>query len=203
MILYGYPKSRSQRAVWALEEVGAQYEYRKVELLQGEGRKPPYIGINPGGKVPALVDGDLTLTESVAICTYLGDKFPDANLTPEPRTADRARYTQWCSFVISELEQPLWTMAKHKFAMPEKYRVAAMMETALWEFSVAAKVLDQQLGDKTYIVGEHFTAADVLVAHTLKWARAFQVPIASERLNQYADRMLARPACQRAEQREA
>ena len=203
LTVYGFPNSRSLRAVWALEEAGAQYEYHKIELMQGEGCKPPYIEINPGGKVPALVDGDLTLTESAAICTYLGDKFPASGLTPPAGTKERALYNKWCFFVIGELEQPLWTLAKHRFALPEKYRVPAVMDTALWEFSVAIKVLDEQFGDRPYIVGDHFTAADLLIGHTLGWARAFKVPVASERLNQYADRVLARPAKERAKNREA
>lgn len=203
LTVYGFPNSRSLRAAWALEEAGARYEYRKVELMQGEGRKPPYIEINPGGKVPALVDGDLVLTESAAICTYLGDKFPASGLTPPPGTNERALYNKWCFFVIGELEQPLWTLAKHRFVLPEKYRVPAVMDTALWEFSVAIKVLDEQFGDRPYIVGDNFTAADLLIGHTLGWARAFKVPVASERLNQYADRVLARPAMERAKNREA
>lgn len=203
LTVYGFPNSRSLRAVWALEEAGVQYEYHKIELMQGEGRKPPYVAINPGGKVPALVDGDLTLTESAAICTYIGDKFPASGLTPPAGTKERALYNKWCFFVIGELEQPLWTLAKHRFVLPEKYRVSAVMDTALWEFSVAIKVLDAQLGDRPFIVGDSFTAADLLIAHTLGWARAFKVPIASERLNQYADRMLARSARERAKNREA
>lgn len=203
LTVYGFPNSRSLRAVWALEEAGAQYEYHKIELMQGEGRKPPYVAINPGGKVPALVDGDLTLTESAAICTYIGDKFPASKLTPPVGSAERALYNKWCFFVIGELEQPLWTLAKHRFALPEKYRVPAVMDTALWEFSVALKVLDAQLGDHPYAVGGNFTVADLLIAHTLGWARAFKVPVASAQLNQYADRMLARPAMERASRREA
>ena len=203
LTVYGFPDSRSLRMVWALEEAGAQYEYHKIELMQGEGCKPPYIEINPGGKVPALVDGDLTLTESAAICTYLGDKFPASGLTPPAGTKERALYNKWCFFVIGELEQPLWTLAKHRFVLPEKYRMPAVMDTALWEFSVAIKVLDEQLGDRSYIVGDSFTAADLLIGHTLGWARAFKVPVVSERLNQYADRILARPARERAKNREA
>ena len=203
LAVYGFPNSRSLRAVWALEEAGAQYTYHKIELMQGEGRSPSFIEINPGGKVPALVDGDLTLTESAAICTYIGDRFPSSGLTPPPGTKQRALYDKWCFFVIGELEQPLWTLAKHRFVLPEKHRVPAVMDTALWEFSVALKVLDAQLGDRPYAVGDSFTAADLLIAHTLEWARAFKVPVASARLNQYADRILARSARERASKREA
>ncbi len=202
MKIFGFPNSRSARAVWALEEAGAAYEYIKVDLFKGEGRQPPYLDLNPGGKVPTLIDDDLVLTESAAICTYLGDKFPASSLVPSAGTPERARYEQWCFFVIGELEQPLWTMAKHRFALPEKRRVPMVIDTAIWEFSVAAKVLNTGLGDREFIVDGRFTAADILVAHTLGWARAFEVSLGHERLEAYADRLLSRPALARARARE-
>jgi glutathione S-transferase len=202
LTVFGFPNSRSARAVWALEEAGAGYDYVRVDLFKGEGRRPPYIDLNPGGKVPALKDGDFVLTESGAICTYIGDKFPASGLTPPANTQERARYHQWCFFVIGELEQPLWTMAKHRFALPEKRRVPAVIDTAVWEFGVAAKVLDAGLGDREFIVGDRLTAADIMLAHTLAWARAFEVPLGHERLQAYADRMLSRPAVARARARE-
>src|SRR6266581_3450699 len=76
--LYGCPTTRSTRAAWALEEAGAEYAYVRLDLSKGDGRQPAYLAINPGGKVPTLVDGDLRLTESAAICTYIGDNFPAA-----------------------------------------------------------------------------------------------------------------------------
>jgi glutathione S-transferase len=200
--VFGHPNTRSARVVWALEEIGVDYEYIKVDLLKGEGRKPAYLDLNPGGKVPTLIDGDFVLTESAAICTYLGEKFPASHLVPKAGTPEHARYNQWCFFVIGELEQPLWTMAKHRFALPEKRRVPAVIDTAIWEFSVAAKVLNSGLGDKDFSVGDHFTAADILIAQTLGWARAFAVPLDYERLTAYADRMLSRPALARARERE-
>jgi len=200
--VFGCPNTRSARVVWTLEEAGAAYDYVKVDLFKGEGRRPPYIDINPGGKVPTLIDDDFILTESAAICTYIGDKFPASGLTPEANTRERARYHQWCFFVIGELEQPLWTIAKHRFAIPEKRRVPMVLDTALWEFSVAAKVLAAGLGEREFIVGDRFTAADILIAQTLGWARAFQAPLGHDALEAYADRLLSRPALARARARE-
>ncbi|MFO1370939.1 MAG: glutathione S-transferase family protein [Candidatus Competibacteraceae bacterium] len=200
--VYGFPNSRSMRVVWTLEEVGAEYDYVKVDLRSGENFRSPFTALNPGGKVPALVDGDFVLTESAAICTYIGDQYPAAGLVPTASTRQRAQYHQWCSFVISELEQPLWTIGKHRFALPENRRVPAITDTALWEFSVAAKVLDKGLGDREFIVGDRFSIADILVAHTLAWAKAYKIPLGSERLDAYAGRLLARPALARAKARE-
>ncbi len=142
------------------------------------------------------------LTESGAICTYLGDRFPATGLTPQVGSRERARYNQWCYFVLSELEQPLWTIGKHTFALPEQRRAPVVLETARWEFSVAAKVLAEGLGRREFIVGNRFTAADILVAHTLGWAQAVKLPLEHDNLESYAARLLARPAWARARERE-
>ena len=202
LTIYGCANTRSSRAVLALEEVGAEYEYVPVNLMAGAGRQPDYLALNPGGKVPTLVDGEFILTESAAICTYIGDLFPSARLTPPVGTQDRAHYDQWCYFALSELEQPLWTIAKHTFALPERLRVPAVIETARWEFGIAAKVLAAGLGQREFIVGDRFTAADILLAHTLAWAQVVKLPLGHENLTAYAARLLARPAFVRARARE-
>ncbi len=198
MRFYGFPNTRSARALWALEEAGATYNYVHVDLLKGEARRTPFLEINPGGKLPALVDGNLILTESAAICIYIADKFPAAQLAPAHGTQERAKFNQWCFFAMSELEQPLWTLSKHTFALPEKYRVPAIMDTTRWEFARAANVLAAGLGEREYIVGDAFTVADILLANTLNWARSRSVEIQSATLNAYADRLLSRPAWQQA-----
>jgi len=203
MTLYGCPQTRSARAAWALEEAGAEYAYVAVDLMKGEGRAPDFQAINPGGKVPALADEGLTLTESAAICTYIGDRFPESGLTPPPGTAERAKYHQWCFFVIGELEQPLWTIAKHRFALPAEWRVPRIEPTARKEFEWALGVLEHGLGDQAYLLGDGFSAADILAAHTLNWARKGQVLPDSARLDAYLERTLSRPALARARQREA
>ena len=203
MKIFGFPNTRSARAAWALEEANADYDYVHVDLFKGEARQAPFLEINPGGKLPALIDGELTLTESGAICIYIADKYPAARLAPTHGSSERARFHQWCFFALSELEQPLWTLSKHKFALPEKYRVPAVMDTARWEFARAANVLAAGLADREYIVGDAFSAADILLANTLAWARLLNVEITHASLNAYADRMLTRPAHQRALKRES
>lgn len=202
LTVYGCVNTRSSRVLWALEEAGAEYEYVAVDLRSGAGWKPEYLVLNPGGKVPTLVDGELVLTESAAICNYIGDRYPASRLTPPVGSPERARYDQWCYFVLSELEQPLWTMAKHLFALPKPRRVPAVLDTARWEFAVAAKVLATGFGRREFIVGDHFTTADILIAHTLAWALAFELPLEHNYLKAYAERLLARPAWARVQERE-
>ena len=200
--LYGCANSRSLRAAWALEEAGAQYEYMAVDLFKGEGRSPQFLALNPAGKVPVLVDADLTLTESAAIVAHIGDRFPASGLMPSGSAA-RADCLRWMFYATTELEQPLWTIAKHRFALPKDKRVAGMDETARWEFSNAAKVLDEAFSQKEFICGSTFSGADILLGHTLAWARSAKVALDSPTLAAYLDRLYARPALTRAREREA
>lgn len=204
--LYGAPKTRSLRVAWMLEEAGLAYEYHRINLLAGEGRAPSYLEINPGGKVPALVDGDTVLTESAAICLHIASRVPDKGLVPALDSALGAECLRWCFFAIGELEQPLWTMTKHRFALPPKRRVPAVLETAVWEFQVAAKLFIEGLGARDFLVGDGFTVADVLVAHTLAWGRSAGVLEGFDGvdvLESYLERMYARQARVRAATREA
>lgn len=202
LTIYGCVNTRSTRVLWALEEAGAAYHYVAVDLRAGAAQQPDYLALNPGGKVPTLVDGDFILTESAAICSYIGDQFPASRLTPPAGSPQRAHYDQWCFFALSELEQALWTLSKHTFALPEARRVPAVLDTARWEFARAAKVLAKGLSAREWIVGDHFTVADLLIGQTLAWAQASKLPLEHANLSAYATRLLTRPAWTKARQRE-
>ncbi len=196
--LYGYPRSRSTRVAWMLEELDVDYEFIKVDLMKGGGQAAAYLNIHAGGKVPAIDDDGFVLTESGAIVTYLGDKWPALALVPEPKTKQRALYDEGCFFVLSELEQPLWTVGKHKFVFPKDKRVSAVFDVAHWEFVKACSALEKKLDGKEYALGNRFSAVDILIGHTLSWAKAFSVSSDSESLNDYRDRICARVSLGRA-----
>lgn len=200
--VYGHARTRSLRVCWALEEIGAEYRFIDVDLPSGAARREPFISLNPGGKVPVLLDDDLVLTESPAIVTYLGDQYAPGKLVPAVGTLLRARYEQWSYFAVTELEQPLWTMAKHRFALPEARRVPAMIDCAVWEFGRTLKTLEKGL-QGPYILGDAFSAADILLGHTLLWAQAFKLEMSSPTLLDYLQRLSLRPALARAMAREA
>ncbi|MEM8593326.1 MAG: glutathione S-transferase family protein, partial [Pseudomonadota bacterium] len=151
-----------------------------------------YLAINPQGKVPSMVDGDFVLTESAAIVNYIAHKNPSAQLIPEDGTKARARYDEMCYFIMTELEQPLWTAGKHKFALPEEVRVPAILDkTIAFEFAKAQKTLEVMLGDRPYAAGDVFTMADVLLYQTLEWAVAFKFQVTDAlfaRYQSYQDR---------------
>jgi len=201
--LYGYPNSRSTRITWLLEEIGLDYEYIKVDLMTGAGQAGEYLKIHADGKVPAIDDSGFVLTESAAIMSYLADKWPSSKMAPPPRTQQRAKYDEWNFFVLTELEQPLWTVGKHTFVFPEEKRVPAILQIAHWEFLKACKVLEKRLNGQEYALEEGFSVVDILVAQTLRWAKAFGVPSGSEQLDAYRDRICERPSFNRVINKEA
>ena len=195
--LYGFGQSRSFRCLWALEESGLPYNFKTMDVKAGEAKSKEYLSIHPEGKVPAIEDDGFILNESGAILNYIASKCPEKGLQPENNTRERALYDQTFFFVLSELEQPLWTVGKHKFALPEERRKPEIIETAVWEFSKALATLTNRLGSRTYIVGDSFTAADIMVAHTLNWAEMFKFSL-DDQLTAYKNHHYQRPACQRA-----
>src|SRR6186713_2954445 len=122
MKLYEFGPTRSIRVRWTLQELGVDFEPIRVNLLAGEHRRPEFLKINPAGKLPVLVDGDLVLTESVAIVLYLGEKYADKGLVPKG-LAQRAELNKWLLFAATELEQPLWRIARHTNIYPEDRRL--------------------------------------------------------------------------------
>ncbi len=202
IIVYSFPKTRGRRITWMLEELGEDYEFKLIPFGENGFKSEAFVKINPAGKVPAIQDGDLVLTESAAIVTYLGDKFSDKALIPVAGTAERGKHDQWSYFALTELEQPLWTIGKHKFALPEDKRVPAIFDTAEWEYQQALNLLDMGLADNKYILGDNFSAADILICHTLNWGTNFGQPIEQEKLKDYQQRVSSRDALQRAITRE-
>lgn len=171
--LFGSGQSRSFRALWALEEAGLDYDYQPVRI----GRRgangtqtEKYKQLNSQGKVPSLKHDDHVINESTAILNYIAALSPDRQLMPFKDIKQRAYYDEICSFVITELEQPLWTNTKHSFVLPKEHRIAEVLETAHWEFSKPVHALEAYLNDVDFVINNTFTMADILIAHTLQWA---------------------------------
>ena len=200
MKLYGMGKSRSFRALWALEEAGIEYEYVAVEFASsGENGalSEGYQKLNSQGKVPTLVDGDLVLTESGAILNYIAGNSTDLTLIPSNSLKRRARYDEIMFFVQTELEQALWSNGKHRFALPEEYRIKEMLTTATFEFNKAMATLEHLFDGEGYVAGEEFTMADVMLAHTLTWAESFKFDV-PEKFLTYRNKMYYRKGCKNA-----
>ncbi len=197
MKLYGMGQSRSFRALWALEEAGIDYEYVAIEFGSSEkngAASNDYRALNFESKVPTLEDGDLVLTESGAILNYIGANSPKLHLIPIDDLKRRAKYDEICCFVLTELEQGLWTNGKHRFALPEPQRVPDVLPTATWEFNKAIKTLQHTFDGEGFVLGDEFTMADVLLAQTLAWAERFEFDMPEELLT-YKNKMYYRSAC--------
>ncbi|WP_437850443.1 glutathione S-transferase family protein [Sorangium sp. So ce363] len=192
MKLYEFAPTRSIRVRWALQELGVEFETIQVNLRAGENRRPEFLKLNPAGKLPVLVDGDLVLTESVAIVLYLAEKYPDKGLLPaDPR--ERAKVNQWLLFAATELEQPLWRIARHEFLYPEDKRQPGDIPVAREDFKAMAAVLEKHMDQRQFVVGDSVTVADLVMAYTLDWANEAHLLDDFPQLRAYMDRMYARP----------
>ena len=199
LTLYHSAQSRSVRPRWLLEELGVPYETVRLNLQEGDQRKPEYLKINPNGTVPALVDDGVKLFESAAICEYLADKFPEKRLAPPPGTPARGYYYQWIHFGMSTLEPPLITIFLHTVMKPEAERLPQLVGPAREQLRGSLAVLDQALVGRTFVVGDDLTAADVVVGSTLAWAQMIGLLDASTPATAaYMGRLMGRPAFQRA-----
>jgi glutathione S-transferase len=185
---------RDLRPVWLLEELGADYEARYVDMQQGEHKTPAYREIHPLGKVPALDDGDLRLFESAAICTYLADKFQAKGLIPEPRTAERARFDQWMYFATASLEPIAVQIFSARVFGDSDADLAAALEEHGEKVKAMFAVLDDHLKDKDYVMGDKLSAVDIVVATAATYAELPEMIGDFPRLQAYLTRVRARPA---------
>jgi glutathione S-transferase len=192
MKLYEFAPTRSIRVRWTLQELGLDFEPITVNLLTGEHRSPAFLAINPAGKLPVLVDGDLVLSESVAIVLYLAEKYSDRGLTPTT-PADKGRFYQWLLFAATELEQPLWRISRHTAIYPEPRRLPADIRLAREDFSDVARIAEAHLRDRQYVVGNSATIADFVLAYTLDWAGEAHLLEQLPACRAYVERMYARP----------
>jgi glutathione S-transferase len=192
MKLYEFAPTRSIRARWALQELGVDFEPITVNLVAGEHRRPEFLEINPAGKIPVLVDGDLVLTESVAIVLYLAEKYRDRALIPAD-LRQRAEHNRWLLFAATELEQPLWRIARHTSLYPEHERLPGDVVLAGQEFKAMAGVLERHMHNRPFVMGESVTVADFVIAYTLDWANEVSLLDGYPKLLAYMERMYSRP----------
>ena len=192
MKLYEFGPTRSIRVRWTLQELGVPFEATTVNMLAGEHKSPAFLKINPAGKLPALVDGDLMLTESIAIVLYLAEKYPEKGLIPAG-LAQRAELYRWLLFAATELEQPLWRIARHTNVYPEEKRLSAEVALAREDFKPMAAVLEEHLKGRQFVMGKSVTVADFALAYTLDWANEIHLLDGFPQTKAYMERMYARP----------
>jgi glutathione S-transferase len=189
---YEFGPTRSIRVRWLLQELDVPFEAITIDLRKGEHRRPEFLAINPAGKVPALVDGDLVLSESIAILLYLAERDGAQRFLPRD-LGERARVYRWLLFSATELEQPLWRINKHVALYPEERRIPAEVANASADFREAAAVVDAHLAGRTFVVGDAVTIADFALAYTLDWANEAKLLEGFDHARGYMERMYRRP----------
>jgi glutathione S-transferase len=193
LTLYHAAPSRSSIVLWMLEEIGTSYEIKLLKLSEGDNLKPDYLAINPMGKVPALKHGDTVITEVAAICTYLADEFPAAKLNVPVGTPARGLYLKWLFFGPSVFEP---AMTDRAFPRKEAPRAAALG----WrDFDQVVDLMAKGIGQGPWLMGEHFTAADVVIGAGLRYGMMFKLVPERPEFVSYVARITERPAAKRAD----
>ena len=194
--LFHIPNTRSTGALILLEELGAPYELRVLDRESNEQRKASYLSINPMGKVPALLHDGALVTEQAAIYIYLADLFAEAGLAPAVGELLRGPYLRWMVFYGSCFEPALIDRSQQRAPAPAAASPYGDYETML-------TTLIAQLEPGPYLLGAHFTAADVLWGTALTWTTRFKLVPELPAVRQYTDRVNARPAFARARAKDA
>ncbi|WP_439528048.1 glutathione S-transferase family protein [Pannonibacter sp.] len=182
----GNPRSRAARIYWMLEELGQPYE-----IVLAKPHSPEVLALNPGGKIPVLIDGDAALTDSVAIVQYLADKHDGCTFAAG--TVNRAIQDSFTQFCVDEVEGALWTAAKQ--GMFYENAAPPMQEICKKEFAKALDTLAKRLGNNAYVMGDTFTVPDLILGHCGGWAAMSKFPVPKDGpLYDYFKRLRERPA---------
>jgi glutathione S-transferase len=184
MKLYFNPQSRAVIAKWMLDECGADYQLVTIDLTLNEHKRADYLKINPAGKLPALVDGEARVFENVAICLYLADRFPEANLAPPIGDPRRGRYLSLTVYSTSQLDGAV---------VDDMLGVKTERQRGWTDFATCKTVIERELGAGPFLLGEQFTAADVMIGSIFIWQRMMGNTSGRPKIDAYVDRLLARP----------
>ena len=193
-VLYHCPQTRGGTTHWMNEELGAPCEIKLVDIKKGDQKKPDYLAINPMGKIPALTHDGIAVTEGAAICAYLADLYADKGLAPTLDDPKRGAYFRWMFFAPSCIEP----------AMLDKFSGVTRENPASTGHGLVDDVLgavDSALENGPYLLGDQFTAADVVFGGTLNFALMFGAFDKKPAYVEYTERLMSRPAVQSANEK--
>ena len=193
---YHSPNTRSSGTLLLFEELGAPYELKLLNMKAGEHRQAPYLAINPMGKVPAIEHNGAIVTEQVAISIYLADLFARAGLAPALNDPLRGPYLRWLVFYAASFEPAIVDRARKLEQGP-----SAMLPYG--DYDTMLKTLTGQLAKGPWLLGERFTAADVIWGSGLGWTTMWKLVPELPEIKAYLERFAARPAVSRAKAKDA
>ena len=191
--LHGVPGSRSTRAAWLLEELGVPYEQQVIKFREGEHKQEPHLARQPHGLVPAIDLGHGPMIESAAMCLTLADQHADKGLAPALGSPDRARYFEAVVYAVSTVDDTVIPIYFHKKVLPPEKRDPKLVEAKMPTWKISADFLTKRLGDRQFIVGDKFSAADIVVGYDLILALEIGLLEGYPKLASYAKRLMERP----------
>ncbi len=203
MKLYYIPSTRAVRPRWLLEELGVAYELVQVNLAMTQ--QPDYCHLHPHRKVPVLVDDEITLYESSAICAYLADKYLEKGFAPSPSDPARGYYYQWLFYAGQTLEPPVEQYMFHAMpnlpekVLPKDYRTHVDPAEAQTWFERVCQPLNAILKESDYLLNDRISAADIVTGGVLMWAFRLGMMTADSPVKAYLTRLMQRPAYRRAD----
>ena len=183
----GNIRSRAFRVLWMLEELDEPYVHRAANPHSADVLK-----WNPTGKIPVLVEDGAAVTDSTAIIEYLADKKGRFSLPSG--TLERAKQDSLTNFLLDELDGPLWAAARHSFILPKERRVPDLKATLRWEFARSLKTLASRMGDGSFLMGDHMTVPDFILAHCGRWAQVAKFDIGEPKVAARIEELQNRPA---------
>lgn len=189
------PQTRSSSTLALLEELGVDYDLERIDIKEGAQRRSGYAAVNPMGKVPAIRHNGAVVTEQAAVMMYLAELYPEAGLAPAPGDALRGPYLRWMVFYGSSFEPAVVDRAL-------KREPGQMAMSPYGTFELVLSTLTTQLETGPWLLGERFTAADVLWGSALGWTTQFGLVPESPVIGDYIGRVRERPAMQRAAARD-
>lgn len=198
--LYYYPSNASLAPHFILEEIGAPFELRLVDRKVNGQKDPKYMKLNPMGRIPTLVDGDLVLFEAAAICLHLADKHPEAGLVPELATAERAQLYKWLMFLSNTIQPDFMTFYYPEQHTTDTSAIASVKAAAEGWLDTAYAVINEALGQcGPYLLGDNISVADFYLLMEVRWGR-FQKnsPKDLPNIRRCVDLVAARPSVKRA-----
>ena len=199
LTIYHSPRSRSMRVVWLAEELGLPYRIQTLEMFSDAMKTSAYLAVHPLGKVPAIDDDGFVLWETTAILSYLVGRYSDGALLPPRETQAGARAIQWMDFGENPLTVVMGEVAAHAGPMPEKRRVPALVTRGREVAPSLIAVVERALEGRSYILGDAFSVADIMLGFGLGIARYLEfVNDATPSTRDYLERLMARAAYQRA-----
>jgi len=190
--IYGIARTRAFRALWVAMELGLDYEHIPIEIGSAGARTPQFLAVNPNGRLPAIDDDGFVLWESLAITLYLAKKHSLGGLYPSA-PQDEAKTWQWSLWALNEVDRGVNIWSLHAIRLPSEDRDPAKLAEALKVIERPFKVLDDALAERTYLIGDAFTVADLNVAAVI--SRVIDVDLsATPHLQAWLKRCLERPA---------